>query len=308
MTTIPAPPRDKERNASRSRELILDAAERLSDTIVKCLAKKASDRYQSAALLIEALKKGSALGPGPTVTAAQIVERVSRKVGVVATPLPSAPPVNPTPADPVAPPRPRRRTGLIAALAIVAAGAGLGWFVFGRPVVLDLTNRFDAPLTVTTPAGQSVVVPPGATVPLELPSAGFARLPWQVAERRSPDGRPMGKSPAGEIDFRGRRGRNLRSIGLGDARIPMFEPLITNAATVPLAVVVNAGLGGAASCECLVPPGAIRFPVGYYPLYRNTTVQAVAPDQRSATFKDLGPKVDRSTWTVGLRFETRDLR
>ena len=29
MTTIPAPPRDKERNASRSRELILDAAERL---------------------------------------------------------------------------------------------------------------------------------------------------------------------------------------------------------------------------------------------------------------------------------------
>ncbi len=279
----------------------------LSDIIVKCLAKKASDRYQSAALLIEALKKGSTLGAGPTVTAAQIVERVSRKVGAVDPPLPPEPTAQPVVADSLQRP-PRRRAGVIAALAIVAAGAGLGWFVFGRPVVLDLTNRFDAPLTVTTPAGQTVVVPPGATVPLELPSAGFARLPWQVAERRSPDGRPMGKAPAGEIEFRGRRGRNVRSIGLGDARVPMFEPLITNAATVPLAVVVNAGLSGAAACGCQVPPGAIRFPVGYYPLYRNTTVQAVAPDRRSATFKDLGPKVDRSTWTVGLRFETRDLR
>ncbi len=280
----------------------------LSDIIVKCLAKKASDRFQSAALLVEALKKGSALGAGPTVTAAQIVERVSRKVSVVESPVPAEPaPSPPAPAPVVAPP-PRRRTGLIAALAIVVAGAGLGWFVFGRPVVLDLTNRFDAPLTITTPSGQSVVVPPGATVPLELPSSGFARLPWQVAERRSPDGRPMGKSPAGEIDFRGRRGRNLRSVGLGEARVPMFEPLITNAADVPLSVVVNAGLGGAASCDCQIPPGAVRFPVGYYPLYRNTTVQAMAPDRRSATFKDLGPKVDRSTWTVGLRFETRDLR
>jgi len=273
----------------------------LSAIIVRCLAKKAGDRFQSAASLIEALNQGAASGQGPTITAGQIAQRVSGKAAVV-TPSPGPR------ADPVPAPLPRRRSGVVVALAIVLAGAGAGWFLFGRPVVLDLTNRFDGPMSVTVPSGQTIVVPAGATVPLELPSSGFARLPWQVAERRSPDGRPMGHPPAGEIDFRGRRGRNLRSVGPGNERIPMFEPLITNASTVPLGVTVNAGLRGATACGCLVPAGAVRYPVGYYPLYRNTTVRAAGPANRSATFKDLGPRVDRATWKVGLRFEDRDLR
>ncbi len=279
----------------------------LSDIIVKCLAKKASDRFQSAALLVEALKKGPGTGQGQKVTAAQIAARVSGKADVVRAPVPPELRSDPAPA-PAAPAPKRSRTGLAVGLAIIVAGAGLGWFVFGRPVVLDLTNRFDAPMSVTTPTGQTVVVPALATVSLALPSSGFARLPWQVAARQSPDGRPMGQAPAGELDFRGRRGSNQRALGLGEARVPMFEPLITNASTVPLTLVVNAGLGGAAACGCQVPPGAVRVPVGYYPLYRNTTVRAIAPDRRSATFKDLGPQVDRSSWTVGLRFDDRDLR
>ncbi len=277
----------------------------LSDTIVKCLAKKPRDRYQSAALLAEALKRGAGTAGGPTVTAAQIAAKVSGQSVTVTTPIP-APMPTPASADPVA--VPRRRTGVVAALAIILVGAGIGWYLFGRPVVLDLTNRFASPLTVTMPGGQTVVVPASATVALDLPSSGFARLPWQVAPRRSPEGRSLGQMPAGELDFRGRRGVNRRALSLSDARVPMFEPLITNATTVPLSVVVNAGFRGAMACDCRVPTGAIRFPVGYYPLYRNTTVRVLSPDQRSATFKDLGPRVDRSTWQVGLRFEDGDLR
>lgn len=277
----------------------------LSDIIVKCLAKKPSDRFQSAALLGEALKRGPGLAGGPTMTAAQIAARVSGKAEIVVPPVsPPMPAPEPVPPAPI----PRRRPGVVAALAIVLVGTGIGWYLFGRPVVLDLTNRFASPLTVTIPSGQTVVVPASATVALDLPSSGFARLPWQVAARRSPDGRSLGQGPAGELEFRGRRGANQRALGLGDARVPMFEPLITNATTVPLSVVVNAGLAGAMPCDCQVPAGAIRFPVGYYPLYRNTTVRVLSPDQRSATFKDLGPRVDRATWQVGLRFEDGDLR
>ena len=279
----------------------------LSGIIGKCLAKKPGDRFQTAALLVDALKAGPSLPPGQTEPVAQITEPVIGKsaaerppVSPMPLPVPDPPPVVKAPGRP--------RPALFVGLAIVLAGAGVGWLLFGRPVVLELTNRFDAPMSVTTPSGQTVVVPAGATVPFELPSSGFARLPWSVAARRSPDGRPIGQAPVGELDFRGRRGGNRRTLGLGDARVPMFEPLITNASTVPLTVVVNAGLGGATACDCQVPPGAARFPVGYYPLYRNTTVRAVAPDRRSATFKDLGPQVDRSSWKVGLRFEDRDLR
>ncbi len=92
----------------------------------------------------------------------------------------------------------------------------------------------------------------------------------------------------------------------GDA--DYFAPLVTNGGTALLRVTVNAGLAGARDCECAVRPGATRVFIGYYRLYRNSTVRARSPSGAEATFRDLGPQVTSRDGTVGLRFDDKDLR
>jgi cobalamin biosynthesis protein CbiG len=88
-----------------------------------------------------------------------------------------------------------------------------------------------------------------------------------------------------------------------------FAPLITNETGKPLTITINAGLAGAMSCSCTVPPGAVRMEIGYYALFANSTVRAEeVGGLRTATFKDLGPQVDATTGRVGLLFRAVDLR
>jgi hypothetical protein len=224
--------------------------------------------------------------------------------GTTARPADTAPDTRPAAAAPARP----RRGGLLPAALVVLALAAAGWWLFGRPASVSLTNRFDLPLTVTLPDGATVSVPPGENQTIRLPGPGFVRLAWAVAARSAPDGSPMGEAPAGELQLTARRGTVDEAIGLGQARVPMFEPLITNEGTVPLHLVVNAGLGTARPCHCQVVPGAVRVPIGFYPLYQNTTVEATDPSGRHAAFRDLGPQVDRRLWKIGLRFTAQDFR
>jgi hypothetical protein len=87
-----------------------------------------------------------------------------------------------------------------------------------------------------------------------------------------------------------------------------FAPLITNETDRLLRLTINAGLEGALDCGCAVRAGARHVFIGYYRLYRNTTVQATDPDGRRATFRDLGSDAEAAGFVVGLRFANSDFR
>ncbi len=264
----------------------------LSDVIVRCLAKRPVDRFQSAAEVVNAINVGRLAPPGPTHSAEQVVQRVSQAASTVTAGETSRPPF--------------RRRAILAAILLAGAG-GATWWWTGRAAVVEVSNRLDSPITVARPGGDSVRVSAKGVESITLPEPGFVRLAWRGAARLSASGRPMGLIPEGEIAFVATRGVTRRAVSLADTRVPLFEPLVSNLTSGPLDLVVNAGLAGAVRCGCAVAPGT-RIGVGFYPLYRNTTVRAIRPDGRSATFADLGPKVDRTTWSVGLRFEDRDFR
>jgi hypothetical protein len=117
----------------------------------------------------------------------------------------------------------------------------------------------------------------------------------------------MGASVKGAAVLRGPHGvvRAAATSQAGDG--DYFAPLITNATSQPLRVMINAGLRGAVDCGCAVRPGTRRVFIGYYRLFRNSTVQVTGAGGVTAAFPDLGPQVTAVDGTVGLRFEDRDL-
>ena len=205
--------------------------------------------------------------------------------------------------------RPRRqkppRGPLLALfLLLLLAGAVAAYYMVGRPTLV-FTNRLAAPVRVAVDSGNSMVVQPGQSG--QLPMPGKLRVAmWEVIPPLSADGRPMGEEMRGSVLVPGVRGKVYRSAVPRGSHGDYFAPLITNATDDLLRIKVNAGLQGAVDCDCAVRPGARRVFIGYYRLYRNSTVQARAGQGRTATFRDLGPNVVSPDAAIGLRYESRD--
>ena len=131
---------------------------------------------------------------------------------------------------------------------------------------------------------------------------------WRLVAPRLAEGTVLGVEIGGRWEDPAPSGSVRQVVGSRSGGEAYFAPLITNATSGPLTVTVNAGLAGAISCGCAVPPGSARMRIGYYPLYQNSSVRVEDGRGRSATFSDLGPKVEPVSGVVGLRFEDRDLR
>jgi hypothetical protein len=195
---------------------------------------------------------------------------------------------------------------LLLILALLIAGAAAAYLLLGRSR-LRFTNRLAAPVRLVVGDDAPVTVEPDRTVTLSLARGRTLVAEWSVERPLSADGQPMGEPIMGSVVLREPRGTVADSADTIEGEADYFAPLITNAATVPLRVTVNAGLPGALDCGCAVRPGGRRVFIGYYRLYANSTVQARG-SRGEATFRELGAQVTTRDGTVGLRFEDRDLR
>lgn len=210
-----------------------------------------------------------------------------------------------SPPDAAAPdPSPRALTPWLVLAALAVAGGFIVWRSGASPT-LRLTNALVQPVEVRVNGEPAFTLAAGATV--ERPAAGTLALVWRMVPPRTRGGLPVGESVEGSRTVRVARGGVEEVIRAERAGGPVFAPLITNDTGVPLLVRINAGLVGAAECPCEVPPGARRAPIGYYPLFRNSTVEVRDAAGRRATFRDLGPNVDAASGAVGLRFGPGDL-
>jgi hypothetical protein len=196
------------------------------------------------------------------------------------------------------------RRFLLPVLLLAVAAAAAAYLLLGR-TRLRFTNRLAAPVRLALD-GRVDTLAPGETAELAAPRDGTTVAEWELVRPLSADDAPMGEAISGAVVVRG-RGTVMDSAWVRQGEADYFAPLITNASGSLLRVTVNAGLQGALDCGCAIRPGASRVFIGYYRLYANSTVRAHAP-AGEATFRDLGPQVTRRDGTVGLRFETRDLR
>ena len=220
------------------------------------------------------------------------------------TPPPAATSSRPSPFAP----SPRRRGCFALVVVLILAFAAIWYLVVLQPRV-RFTNRLVAPVRLVVGGDQARTVAPGETVTLRAPRGRTLVAEWEMVRPLSADSQPMGEIVKSAVVLRDARGTVEAGAGARTAEADYFAPLISNAGTEAIRVMVNAGLQGALDCRCAMRPGATRVFVGYYRLYQNSTVRARGmTSRREATFRDLGAQVTRPDGAVGLRFEDRDLR
>jgi hypothetical protein len=189
--------------------------------------------------------------------------------------------------------------------AALIAGLAAALTLLARPLLV-FSNGLLAPVHLVV--NQSAqVVPAGTTVRLRV-GRELLVAQWELDRPLSADRQPMGEVVRGSWVLPAPRGTIARAAGPRTDAGDYFAPLVTNETAGLLRITVNAGLDGARDCGCAVRPGARQVFLGYYRLYRNTTVRATDAQGRTATFRDLGPEAQARRWSVGLRFASGDFR
>src|SRR6184192_1908827 len=199
----------------------------LSSVIVKCLAKKPEDRYQSADEVLAALAAGRASGATGLV-GARTLERQVRRSGSV-----------------------RSRTARLgwwaaAALALVVAGGVARRAGYLGSAAAFVHNGLVEPVEILRDGTPLDTVAPDATTRLWLPPGRDAGLGWRLLRPGSP---PLGEPMEGALGpFTNVRGRRVARIAAAVGSQSFFAPLITNSSASDINLEVNPGTAAAARC------------------------------------------------------------
>ena len=245
----------------------------LSAAIVTCLAKKPEDRFQDADEVLAALAAGRASGSTGLV-GAQTLERQVLRSGHVRSP--------------------GGRSGgggawlvggaaFTVVLAAIVIARRLGYLGIG---VASLHNALVEPVEILNDGVPIDTVAPNATERLRLPRGSKGGLAWRLLRPGNP---AIGEPLEGPLPMLPRRGgRWLAAVGAEVGGQRYFAPLITNGSASDITIEVNPGTAAAVRCNCLVSKGAVRTHIGYYRLYRNSSVAAY-----NSAHPYIGPHADR---------------
>jgi protein kinase-like protein len=242
----------------------------LSDVIVRCLAKKPGERFQTAEEVLAALHAGRASSSARTVGVATM-ERQVRRSGEARS-------------------RSSRLGWWVAAgLAVLAAGllfARRGGLL-GRGVAF-VQNPLVEPVEILRQGMPVDTVPPDGMVRFSW-RGPRADMRWRLVRPGNP---PIGEAMEGPLpEFRPQRGRRVSTITAEVGGQSYFAPLITNTTPSDVTLEVNPGTAAVVRCDCLAPKGAVRAHIGYYRLYLNSTVAAY-----NSAHPYTGPHADRAAF------------
>ncbi len=275
----------------------------LSDVIVRCLAKRPGERFQSAAMLLDALQKGRMSGPQEPVSAERIAARLKSEEATAL--MPSAERRASAAAATAVTPVRKQRNGMVLLLLLLFGGAGIATYLFlFQPALLTVENRLVEPIRLVL-GNETVEIAAGAAVEKKVSRSGPLVAQWYLVRPEGPSG-PLGVELQGSISIAEPRGKLRHTVDARSGQRPVFAPLITNETDGLLGITVNPGTAAARRCDCALRPGTVRGHIGYYELFQNSAVVGTLPG-RAATFRDLGDKVDLVSGVVGLKFSPRGM-
>jgi len=244
----------------------------MSDVILRCLAKKPEDRFQTADEVLAALQVGRASGSARLVGAKTVERKVQSRLR----------------------PRRWREMGWWAFVAVVVGG--VGWWYGTRQgyigaSVVWVQNGLVEPVEILRHGTPVDTVAPDAMVRFRVSPRSVANVTWRVVRPGTP---PLGEPLEGAMPVLQRGvGRRVWHITAEAAGQRFFAPLVTNTTPSDITVEINAGTAATVRCNCVVPRGAVRAHVGYFRLYANSTVAAY-----NAAHPYTGPHSDRNDFAA----------
>jgi len=261
----------------------------LSDVILRCMAKRPGERYQSAADVLAALRQGRPGGADP-ITAARVVSQLGREAPTLEMERSALP----------------RRMAIrwFAALLVLAAIAAALLLGAQKPAPVMLFNRLLEPVSVTV-SGVDHVILPGDSFGVSVPRGASLDARWRTLRPRSTAGRELGVALEGTVRDSGAPGGGQRGIDLRSLERRYVAPIVTNATDGPLSVTLRDARGVAVNCDCAIPPG-VTASIGYRDAALIAALEFTDRAGRIARIVGLAARADPATGAAPIRLASTD--